>query len=198
MVGVYINGQESSIKGESVPRVVDLVELIKANIDPAHMITRILLDGRELEEKEWFSPTTQLGTAIFEIETGTPSEYVADRLGRAADVVRACFIDFRDSRKFFQAGDMTTGNKKLVVAVNTLKAFFEWYGSLLELVPAADRAKHDITPQVQALGESCKKICQQQLYQSWWALGETLEKELEPKLDKLEDFCRSATRNLAA
>ena len=31
---------------------------------------------------------------------------------------------------------------------------------------------------------------QQQLYQSWWAIGETLEKDLEPKLDALEDQCR--------
>jgi hypothetical protein len=44
---------------------------------------------------------------------------------------------------------------------------------------------------VEDIAECCKRICQQQLYQSWWALGETIEKELEPKLDKLEDFCRS-------
>lgn len=198
MKSVMINGAESTVRSDNVPRVVDLIELIKANIDPDHMITRILLDGRELEEKEWFANPGQFGTSIFEIETGTPADYVADRLGKAADVVRACFMDFRDARKFFQSGDMTAGNKKLVVAVNTLKAFFEWYGSLLELVPVIDRTKFDITPQVLELSESCKKICQQQLYSSWWALGETLEKELEPKLDKLEDFCRVSTKHLAA
>jgi hypothetical protein len=49
---------------------------------------------------------------------------------------------------------------------------------------------------VTEISETCKKICQQQLYQSWWALGESLEKELEPKLDKLEDACRKAAREV--
>lgn len=196
MVSVRINGEESPIKGEGVPRVIDLIELIKSHIDPDHMITRILLDGKELDEQTWNGTTSQLGTAIFEIETGTPADYIVDRLAKAADVVRACYIDFRDARKFFQAGDMNTGNKKLVVATNTLKAFFEWYGSLLELMGDEDRPKYDITDQVTTIADSCKKICQQQLYQSWWALGESLEKELEPKLDALEDFCRQANRRL--
>lgn len=193
MVSVRINGEDSQIAGNSVPRIVDLIELIKAHIDPDHMITRILLNGRELEEAEWFASTNQNETAILEIDTGTPEAYVADRLGKAADIVRACFIDFRDARKFFQSGDMQSGNKKLIIAVQTLKAFFEWYSSLLELVPEQDRAKFDITNNVVEISDCCKRACQHQLYQSWWALGEALEKELEPMLDKLEDFCRSAS-----
>lgn len=193
MTQVRINGDESGVQGTPSIKVVDLVELIKTHIDPDHMITRLLLNGRELEEKEWFATLQQLGeTSIFEVETGTPAAYVADRLSQAADIVRSCYIDFRDSRKSFQSGDMQNGNKKLIVAVNTLKAFFEWYGSLLELVVPEQRQRFEINQQVTDLSESCKKACQHQLYQSWWALGETLEKEIEPKLDKLEDFCRSS------
>lgn len=85
---------------------------------------------------------------------------------------------------------MQDGNRKLVCAVNTLQAFFEWFGSLMELVPQQDRPRYDISSQVRDISEVCKRICQQQLYQSWWALGESIGKELEPKLDNLEDFCR--------
>jgi hypothetical protein len=91
---------------------------------------------------------------------------------------------------------MITGNKRLKSAVDTLRAFFEWYGTLLQLVPDIKRDKLDISTEVQDISETCKKICQQQLYQSWWALGETLEKELEPKLDKLEDFLRKFERQV--
>ncbi len=191
-VSVKINGEDSSITGNSVPRVVDLIELIKAQIDPDHMITRILLNGKELDEKEWFASTNTLGTSIFEIDTGSPQAYIADRLSQSADIVRACYIDFRDARKFFQAGDMQSGNGKLVQGVTTLKAFFEWFSSLTDLIEEPKREKFDITEQVEQISESCKKACQHQLYQSWWALGETLEKEIEPQLDKLEDFCRAA------
>lgn len=193
MTQVRINGSESGVQGTPGIKVADLVELIKTHIDPDHMITRLLLNGRELEEKEWYTTLQQLGeTAIFEIETGTPAAYVSDRLSQAADIIRACYIDFRDSRKAFQSGDMQTGNKKLIVAVNTLKAFCEWYSSLLELVDPSVRSKYQIDTQITDLSESCKKACQHQLYQSWWALGETLEKEIEPKLDRLEDFCRAS------
>jgi len=198
MVNVRINGEDSAIKGDTLPKVADLVELIKSVIDPDHMITGILIDGRDLGEDEWYASVNQLGTSIIEVETGTPEEFVASRLARASDIVRSCYMEFRNSRKSFQDGDMTSGNQKLVTAVNTLKAFFEWYRTLLGLMPEENKKKFDIEEQTQEILETCKRICQQQLYQSWWALGESLEKDLEPKLDKLEDFCRKATKTTYA
>lgn len=194
MVSVRINGQESQIKADGLPRVSDLVELIKASIDPNHMITGILVDGKDLQDDDWTASTSRLGTAIIEVETGTPESFVADRLSKASQIVNACYIEFRDSRKRFQDGDMQNGNHKLVTAVRTLKAFFEWYSTLMELIPEDKRVAFDISTQVDEISEVCKKICQQQLYQSWWALGESIQKELEPKLDRLEDFCRKLNR----
>jgi hypothetical protein len=82
----------------------------------------------------------------------------------------------------------------LKIAVDTLRAFFEWYGTLMQLVPEGERTRIDISSQVREISEICKRICQQQLYQSWWALGESLEKELEPQLDRLEDTCRRTAK----
>ncbi|MEY4669776.1 MAG: hypothetical protein RL518_2475 [Pseudomonadota bacterium] len=196
MLRVRINGEQTDVNCSAVPRFTDLIELLKVSIDPEHMMTSILIDGRELSDEEWSQNTAQLNGEVLDIETGRPEAYVADRIQDASRVVRSCFFEFRDARKGFQDGDMITGNKRLKSAVDTLRAFFEWYGTLLQLVPNANRSKLDITPQVQEISETCKKICQQQLYQSWWALGESLEKDLEPKLDKLEDACRRAARDL--
>lgn len=191
MAKLRINGSDSDLPVSSVPRVVDLVELVKAHIDPDHMITEILWNGRELEESDWYAATSTLGDVELDIFTGSPVDFVSSRLVQAADVVKACVLDFQDARKFFQDGDMATGNKRLSVAVNTLKAFFEWYGSLLELMPEERRAQFDITTKMSEISETCKRACQHQLYSSWWALGETIEKDLEPKLTNLEGFCRS-------
>ena len=192
-VTIKINGLESGIRTTGLSTMGDLIELIKGSIDPEHMITGLLINGRDLADAEWNANLGQLGTVILEVETGSPQEFVASRFAQAADVVRTCYIDFRDARKCFQGGDMARGNQRLVHAVNTLRAFFEWYGTMCELVPESERANYDLGPQVNEISEVCKRICQQQLYQSWWALGETLEKELEPQLDKLEDFCRKFT-----
>ncbi|MEN9846191.1 MAG: hypothetical protein RIS36_1338 [Pseudomonadota bacterium] len=196
MVRVRINGKYTDINCTSVARFTDLIELLKMSIDPEHMMTSILIDGRELSDEEWSQSTAQLTGEVLDIETGLPENYVADRIQDASQVVRSCFLEFRDARKGFQDGDAVTGNKRLKSAVDTLRAFFEWYGTLLQLVPTPKRSKLDITPQVQDISETCKQICQQQLYQSWWAVGESLEKELEPKLDKLEDVCRRAARDI--
>lgn len=191
MVAVRINGSESDLKTEGVQKMSELIELIKSWIDPDHMITRILLNGQDLDDEDWTASLSKYaGTTIVEIETGTPNNFVSTRLAQASTVVRTAFYEFRDARKCFQDGNMQDGNRRLVKAVQTLQAFFEWYGTLMELVPAADRNTYDISPQVRDISEVCKQICQQQLYQSWWALGEAIEKDLEPKLDKLEDYCR--------
>lgn len=195
MVAVRINGEDSTgVKSDGLTRFGDLIELIKSTIDPDHMITSILLNGRDLEESEWQMAPAQFGTAILEIETGTPESFVAERMSGASEIIGKCYMEFRDARKTFQANEPQTGNQKMIQAVNILKAFFQWYGTLLELVRPEKRGALNIDKQVSEISEVCKKICQQQLYQSWWALGETLEKELEPKLDALEDHLRRVTK----
>jgi hypothetical protein len=196
MIRVKINGNYSDGLPGNAARFTDLIELIKTEIDPEHMITSILIDGRELSDDDWNQSVAGLSGDTIEFETGAPEQYVADKMQDATAVVRACFLEFRDARKSFQDGESIAGNKRLKVAVETLRAFFEWYGTLMQLVSETKREKLDISSQVVEISETCKKICQQQLYQSWWALGESLEKDLEPKLDKLEDACRRAAKEV--
>lgn len=198
MCSVIINGENAPIRSDGLQKVAELVELIKNSIDPEHMITGILLDGRELEDSDWQAGLGQYETSILEIETGTPTEFVATRLGTAGAIVESCAREFQASRTCFQEGQMADGNKKLLQAVNTLQAFFEWYGTLMELISAEEKAHFNITSQVEAISGTCKKICQQQLYQSWWALGETISADLEPQLKELEEFCKSFSAEQSA
>lgn len=190
MVAVRINGDEANIQCGASSRFTELVELVKSIIDPDHIITDICVDGRDLSEGEWQGPIAQFGTSIVEIKTGRVDEYIQGKMAATPELVNDLFLLFRQARKLFQCGGSFQGNQALADAVRTTKAFFEWYSSMLQLAPAHERASYDIEKQVFEIGEICKKICQQQLYQSWFALGETIEKELEPKLDQLETFCR--------
>lgn len=194
MISVRINGEDAPLRTDGLSKIADIVELIKANIDPEHMITDILLNGKELQDEDWLGTTAKYGTAVIEVHTGTPESFVTERMSQASHVVQSCYLQFREARKAFQDGDMQTGNQRLVQAVNTAKAFFDWYATIVELAPKDKRSMYDINPQVSEISTICKNICQQQLYQSWWALGETLEKQLEPKLDKLEDHLRKFAR----
>lgn len=190
MVAVKINGDETNLECGASTRFTEAIELIKSLIDPDHIITDISIDGRDLSDGEWNGVLSQFGTSIIEIQTGRVDDYVRTKMSATPQLVNDVFLLFRQARKMFQAGTATDGNQALGEAVRTAKAFFEWYASILQLVPPHERASYDIEKDVWEIGEICKKICQQQLYQSWWALGETIEKELEPKLDKLESHCR--------
>lgn len=194
MISVMVNGEQSTVPNSGVARIADLIELIKTTIDPEQMIVNILIDGRDLEEQDWSANPNQYETAILEVETDLIENYVASRLQKAPAIIGQCYTEFRSARKGFQSGDMAAGNRQMIEAVNALKAFFEWYGTLLQLVPDERKTKLDITTNIEDIADTCKKICQQQLYQSWWALGETIEKELEPKLDRFEDEIRVAIR----
>ncbi len=188
---VKINGTETELKIDDNAKFTDLIELVKMSIDPEEIITEILINGEEVPEEKWQMNAAQLCDDQLEVTTGSPSEYVSEKLASAASVLRTCYSAFRSARKDFQAGKMEPANRSLVEAVKTLNTFFGWYGTMIELVPEADREKYNIHTQVVEISDICKKICQHQLYQSWWALGETLENELEPKIDELEDFCRA-------
>ena len=164
MVSVRINGEDSAIRGEGLPKFTDLVELIKSSIDPDHMITGLLIDGRELEEEEWAAPMGHFGeTTILEVQTGHPMEYVGERLRGAPDIIRRCYMEFREARKCFETGDTMDGNRALAGAVHTLQAFFEWYQTMMELIPEDERKACNISTDVEEITEICRDICQKQL-----------------------------------
>lgn len=190
MVQVQLNGEDAPIRADGCSELTQIVELVKAVIDPNHMITGILLDGEPLDDSDWTKPVSRLETSIIEVETGSPEDFVGERLAKAPDIVRSCFFEFRAARQQFQDGRSTEGNRQLLQAVEALQAFFQWYGTLLELMPEDRRTDYDITEMVEELSVICKGICQHQLYQSWWALGEALQTRLEPQLDALEGRCR--------
>jgi hypothetical protein len=197
MTNVRINGEEAPIQVQGLNSFGDMIELVKSTIDPDHMITGILVDGEELSDEDWTASPARFSTSIIEVMTGTPKSFVASRIMESPKIVQACYLQFREARKLFQEGESTEANQVLGGAVNTFQAFFEWYGSLLDLMPEQQKADLDISEVVNEIATICKNICQQQLYQSWWALGETIQNQLEPKLDDLETRCRSFQKILA-
>ena len=190
MARVSVNGQEVQIDCAKLSKLSDLVELVKATIDPEHMITGITLSGRDVDDPDWTAPLSQFAEQTVEFETGTPEDFVKERMHLAPKVMRSIYNEFKDARKRFQDAKSQDANKLLHQAVNALKAFFEWYSALLDLMTPELKQKYDLSGHVTEVSKICTDICQQQLYQSWWALGESIEKRLEPRLDQMEDFLR--------
>jgi len=172
-------------------RVGDLIELVKTVIDPDHMIVEIEVNGSPISDDVWSGALQAVSSSHFDFYTSTRSDYLKEQVGKSARAVQACFVQFRDARKTFQGGDTQGGNQRLVQATDTLKSFFDWYSVLLQLANEDQKAQMSLEPALSDILNCCKDICQLQLYKSWWALGEKIQNELEPQLDRLEDKCRT-------
>jgi hypothetical protein len=198
MVSVRINGVEPNLRTDGVPKVTDLVELVKSAIDPDHMITEIEVNGEPISGEKWSQALFILQDATFDFYTDTPGQYLIAQVAKSPRAVQACFVQFRDARKTFQGGDTQGGNQRLKQATETLKAFFDWYGVLIQIASEEEKKALELEPNLTDILQTCKSICQLQLYKSWWALGELLQNELEPKLDGLEDKCRNIASQFGA
>lgn len=190
MVSVRIDGEQSSINGEHLPRLIDLVEVIKDYIVPGHMITGLMIDGRIPADHDWDLAPRHFGNVTLDVTTGSPARYIYDKMTTAPEVIDNCFFMFRETRKAFVEGSSQSGNELLRAAVANMQAFVGWYRSMLELMSEEQKVRFCIDEEISAMVGTLERICMQQLTQSWKATGETIGSVLEPQLDKLHTRLR--------
>lgn len=166
----------------------DLVETIKSNLSPETIISSIKLSGKDLTENDWRTPIAVQQQSTIEFSTCGKFEYLADRLALAPIHLDELMKDFTNAKDNFRTGDTKSANKLFAGGVTGLKAFFEWYLSILELT-GNDRERGNFESELQTTLNSCELMLQQQLYNSWWALGETVDKKLVPSLERLKGIC---------
>jgi hypothetical protein len=174
MVSVRIDGEQSTISGEHLPRLIDLIEVIKDHIVPGHMITALRIDGRAVSDEDWEISPRYLGGTTLEVTTGTPTQYLKEKVSAAPEVIDNCYLMFRATRKAFIDGDSQSANQLLRAAVDNLQAFVSWYRTMLELMPEDQRLRFGIDPEITEMGETLERICMQQLTQSWKLTGDTI------------------------
>ena len=195
MVKVEINGTEFSSDLASIKTMAELVELIKASIDPDVIITSLSIEGKELSEADWRTPLSVQGEAVLEVTTGSRETYVSERLALAGLYMEQIVAEFVEVRENFRSGTTTDGNSNLVQAVEDLRAFLAWYNTVQSLLPESNTDdRQSFLGFVDELTSICEQLVQQQLYQSWWALAQTIETKLEPLLLKLQEFCLTCSQ----
>lgn len=190
MLTVKIDGNPFLVDLSDVKVMGDLVELIKATIDPDTIIIAIRLDGRDLVEADWRTPLVVLSSNTLDIDTGSKDKYVEDRLLAAEDFVGRITNEFVKAGNLYLTGDTDRANVGLSSAVQDLQAFVGWYATLLSMNPnAMAQTMVQFNSHIERIHRICEQLLEQQLYQSWYILGQTLQGELEPELDNLRNFC---------
>lgn len=190
MITVRIDNNQALQNIGAINSMPDLVEYIKASIDPDRIITSLAINGRELSDIDWRVPLVVQGDSLLEVLTGSRNDYVKDRLVFAGECFSQILGEFTEASAAFFKGESVAGNTLFAQAVEDLRAFFEWYNTVLLLLPDGSVApREEFIERIQRVTSVCETLLQQQLYQSWWALSQTIKNQLEPQLQELHQFC---------
>ena len=191
MITVRVDSHDLPADIGSLKTMGDLIELVKASIDPEVIITSLNIGGKPLSEQDWQMPLSVHRDTILEITTGDKGAYVTERLGQSEEHLTHIIAEFEQSSSHFRSSEADNGNRLFATAVDDLLAFLNWYVSLLALEGNAREAQlTQFQAQLGAIKDTCDQLVQQQMYHSWWALGETLQSKLLPLLLQMKEFCR--------
>ena len=184
MVTVEINGEVAITDTSAISTMGDLIELVKATIDPETIITDLKLAGKNLSDTDWRVPLSVQGTSTLEVTTGSRDAYIIGRLHSAPELLEAITEEFDKVKDCFKDSMVEKGNKLLGTAVGDLDAFIKWYEAILAMLTEEVYKQYEdsLEKTAVAISATCEQLVQQQLYQSWWALGETIESKLIPEL----------------
>lgn len=185
MLRVRIDGQNFSNQLGQIQTIGELVELIKASIDPDKMIASMLLNERELSEADWRRSIAGSSECSLEISTDRREKYVMERISQSPLYLKRIVDKFIVARQLYQTGNSFKANQEIKIAVGDLSAYMDWYLTLLCLDSKLDRSFVNlINENVKCISQVCEKIVNYMLCNSWWAVGQALEGELEPQLGK--------------
>ena len=196
MIAVNVNGKPLGADVSAIRTMGELIELVKVTIDPDVIIAGLSLNGRELTEADWRSTLASLGDATLDVVTGSKEGFLNDRLEVASIYIDRIRDEFSKVQQLFRQGVTADSHSKLGAAVQDLKAFVDWYETLVQMMPGdSSQFRDTFHEQVRRITDVCEQILQQQLYRAWWALAETIERKLDPELDRLKGFCLKAVNS---
>ena len=195
MIKVKVDGQDQFTDLGDIKTIRELVDLVQASITPGTIINALTLNGAALTDADWRAPISVYPNATLEVTTGSRQAYVEDRIKQSPEVLNLIIDEFSGVCDKFRGGNSIEANVALKQAVDDLKAFLEWYNSVLQVMPEqASQQQSMFTNHVSTISKTCERIVQQHLYQSWWALGETIEHTLQPQLRELHTSCAQFSR----
>ncbi|MFN8388680.1 MAG: hypothetical protein U0136_00145 [Bdellovibrionota bacterium] len=190
MINIQVDGSALQVDLGGIKTMGDLLELVKSSIDPDTMITAIEFNGQTLSDSDWTLPLNQQTGRTLEISTGTKRAYLSERFAASASILDEIIKEFAAAGDSYRSGSSPDGNAKLSQAVEDLGAFVNWYSSLLSMDPESYvQQTNAYNDQVDGLQKICEQILQQQLYNSWWVLAETIKTRLNPKLEEIRGLC---------
>ena len=192
MLNVTVDNANFSKHIDGMKTMGELVEYIKATIDPDSIITAIDLQGKPISEEIWHMPLTAHQHSTLTVTTGDKYDYLVYRLSTAEAYIDRIADGFKDAGMLYGQRSAISANQLLSQTIEDLLAFLSWYMSVLTIESEVLSQQIDeFNFVVNQMQDVCEVIHQQQLFNNWSSLGKTLEEKLEPVLQEMKKLCRS-------
>lgn len=190
MVHCRVDGREHAVTAREMDELATVIDALNSDISKAGcFIASLRVDGRELEPgAEWYRPRKLSGIRSIDVTTGCTSQLAAEALGqgeRQLDELRGLL---GQTVGLFRSGSDQRAMKLFIDLISG----FEWFVTMIRSV--GDMLQVDFTTtcmdgntlagEVDAMNRILLDIIGAQERRDWVLLGDLLEYELEPQMER--------------
>ena len=194
MIQCMVDGCEHAVPAGDMDELAMFIDALSCEVGvKGRFIATLSLDGRELyPSSEWYQPRKLKGIRRIEVTTGLSRQLASDALqqgDRCLDELQSTLLQ---SVEFFRSGNDQKGMKLFIDLVSRLEWFVTTVRSVGDIM-GVDFATTlmngaPLSEEVEGLNRILLDIVGAQERRDWVLLGDLLEYELEPQMERCRNL----------
>ena len=194
MIKCLVDGREHAVPAGDMDELAMFIDALSCEVGAqGRFIATTFIDGRELcPSSEWYRPRKLEGIRRIEVTTGLSGQLASDALqqgDRCLDELRSTLVQ---SVEFFRSGNDQNGIKLFIDLVTRLEWFVTTIRSVGDIMQVDfNMTLMDGTPlseEVEGMNRILLDIVGAQERRDWVLLGDLLEYELEPQMERCREI----------
>ncbi|HMO16822.1 MAG TPA: hypothetical protein PKA63_03105 [Oligoflexia bacterium] len=193
MVQILVDDAELPIEHSALGTISELVEYVKSSIDPDAIILSLTKDDEPLSEADWKCPLSSFSKSLVRITTGSRSTFYQDRLQLSGAISETLIATFRDIADHYKTGRQNSAHEVFATSLEDLNAYVGWLYSILSMDEVLFKSELEkFGNLIDNFKKTCLKLQQEQISQSWSAIGDVLELQVIASIDQCNEVGASA------
>jgi hypothetical protein len=194
MITCMVDGREHAVPAGDMDELATFIDALSCEVGTrGRFIATLSIDGRELyPSSEWYRPRKLEGVRRIEVTTGLSTQLASDALQQGYRCLDELQNTLLQSVEFFRSGNDQKGMKLFIDLVSRLEWFVTTVRSVGDIMGVDfTTTLMDGTPlseEVEGMNRILLDIVGAQERRDWVLLGDLLEYELEPQMERCRDL----------
>ena len=194
MIHCMVDGREYPVTSCETDELAAFLDALNSEFQKdGRFISALKIDGQELDATtEWYRPRRLLGIRSIEVTTSLTAELASDAIGQCECQLDELRGTIGQAVELFRSGNDQKGMKLFIDLVTGLEWFVTTIGSVGDIMQIDFAAPliggTPLSGEVDALNLILLDIIGAQERRDWVLLGDLLEYELEPTLERWREL----------